>query len=115
MMSAMERCDFCELPVGGGCACSLGQNGRGARGQQVGAASRDVRFPSNTVFVSPRDVAHRPGCMHQSESEIEAPSWGWILAPDPQLWHRISEGSPARATHGNTERVATRRCQSCDT
>ncbi|MBB6120174.1 hypothetical protein [Nocardiopsis algeriensis] len=74
-----------------------------------------MRFPAGTILVSPRGVAHRPGCLHQSESEVKAPQWGWITDPDPQLWRRLGEGSPARATHGNTERVATRRCQSCDT
>lgn len=74
-----------------------------------------MRFPAGTILVSPRGVAHRPGCLHQSESEVKAPQWGWITDPDPQLWRRLGEGSPARSTHGNTERVATRRCQSCDT
>nr|WP_330156294.1 hypothetical protein [Nocardiopsis umidischolae] len=52
--------------------------------------------------------------MHQNDNEVTAPQWGWIPEPDPQLWRRISEGNPAQATHGNTARVATRRCQSCD-
>ena len=115
MMNPMERCDFCELPLGGGCACSLDRNGRSARVQETGAASGDALFPNDAILISPRGVAHRPGCMHQSESEVKAPRWGWILAPDPQLWRRLGESSPARATHGNTERIATRRCQSCDT
>ena len=53
--------------------------------------------------------------MHQSDSEIEAPTWGWINDPDPLLWRRLNESSPAHATKGNTKRVATRRCRSCDT
>ncbi|MFV2197696.1 hypothetical protein [Nocardiopsis sp. LOL_012] len=110
----MERCDFCDPPVGGGCACSLTRDGRRPRGQGAGAASGDARFPGTTILVSPRGVAHRPGCLHQSESEIQAPLWGWIADPEPGLWRRLGEGSPAQATHGNTERVATRRCQSCD-
>lgn len=109
----MERCDFCELPIGGGCACSLVRETRSASGQ--GAPSLgDARFPGGTILISPRGVAHRPGCPHQSDSEIKAPLWGWIPEPDPQLWRRLGGSSPARATHGNTERVATRRCQSCD-
>ncbi|MFD3683872.1 hypothetical protein ACFWTE_03470 [Nocardiopsis sp. NPDC058631] len=52
--------------------------------------------------------------MHQNDSEVRAPQWGWIPEPDPQLWRRISEGTPARATHGNTARSAERRCRSCD-
>ncbi|OOC54255.1 MULTISPECIES: hypothetical protein [Nocardiopsis] len=110
----MERCDFCELPVGGGCACSLGRDGQGTRGQGAGAATGDAHLPGKAILISPRGVAHRPGCLHQSESEVKAPLWGWITDPDPRLWRRLSAGSPARATHGNTERVATRRCRSCD-
>jgi hypothetical protein len=110
----MERCDFCELPVGGGCACSLVREDRGSRGQDGGTVLGGARFPGGTILISPRGVAHRPGCLHQSASDIKAPLWGWITEPDPQLWRRLGEGFPARATHGNTERVAARRCQSCD-
>ncbi len=111
---AMERCDFCELPIGGGCACSLVREARNPRAQDGGSSLGDAHFPGGTILISPRGVAHRPGCLHQSDSEIKAPLWGWIPEPDPQLWRRLGGGSPARATHGNTERVATRRCQSCD-
>ncbi|WP_435108572.1 hypothetical protein [Nocardiopsis synnemataformans] len=110
----MERCDFCELPIGGGCACSLVREARNPRAQDGGSSLGDAHFPGGTILISPRGVAHRPGCLHQSDSEIKAPLWGWIPEPDPQLWRRLGGGSPARATHGNTERVATRRCQSCD-
>ncbi|SIO87763.1 hypothetical protein BQ8420_17340 [Nocardiopsis sp. JB363] len=41
--------------------------------------------------------------------------WGWINDPDPLLWRRLGESTPAQATKGNTKRVATRRCRSCDT
>ncbi|WP_159944382.1 MULTISPECIES: hypothetical protein [unclassified Nocardiopsis] len=110
----MERCDFCELPVGGGCACTLVQEGRD-RGQETDTALGDAHFPAGTLLISPRGVAHRPGCPHQSDCEIKAPLWGWIPDAAPQLRHRLGENSPARATHGNTERLATRRCKSCAT
>jgi len=113
-MRTMERCDFCELPIGGGCACSLGTDGGPARTRGTGSVSAGSVFPSGAILVSPRGVAHRPGCMHQNDNEVTAPLWGWIPEPDPQLWRRISKGTPAQATHGNTKRVATRRCQSCD-
>ncbi|MFD6949084.1 hypothetical protein A6A08_06920 [Nocardiopsis sp. TSRI0078] len=113
----MERCDFCELLIGGGCSCSLTREGRSAHAhaQDGGTAMGDAHFPAGTLLISPRGVAHRPGCLHQSDSEIKAPLWGWIPDADPQLWRRLGESSPARATHGNTERLATRRCRSCDT
>nr|WP_285730400.1 hypothetical protein [Nocardiopsis sp. ATB16-24] len=111
----MERCDFCELPIEGGCACSLVSRDRGRSGQGPETTSEESRFPRGAILISPRGIAHRPGCMHQSDSEIAAPAWGWINDPDPLLWRRLNESSPARATKGNTKRVATRRCQSCDT
>ncbi|WP_067602666.1 hypothetical protein [Nocardiopsis listeri] len=111
----MERCDFCELPIGGGCACSLVSEARGRSGQEPGTTSKEARFPRGAILISPRGIAHRPGCGHQSESEIEAPMWGWINDPDPLLWRRLGESAPAQATKGNTKRVATRRCRNCDT
>ena len=114
IIGCMERCDFCELPVGGGCACSLVGEARHASGPGAMTSPAEARFPVDTILISPRGLAHRPGCVHQSDSEVDAPSWGWILHPEPQLWRRLDTSSPVRATHGNTERVATRRCRSCD-
>ncbi|WP_026117997.1 hypothetical protein [Nocardiopsis alkaliphila] len=111
----MERCDFCELPVGGGCACSLKGKSRDGVGQDPEATSPEPRFPRGAILISPRGIAHRPGCKHQSDSEVGAPVWGWINDPDPLLWRRLNANSPARATKGNTKRIATRRCRNCDT
>ncbi|BCK67389.1 hypothetical protein Srufu_013420 [Streptomyces libani subsp. rufus] len=64
----------------------------------------------------PAGNAHLPGCDHLSDSEISAPKFGWVASPDSDshTWSRISESEPLRATQGNTDRVATRRCQTCD-
>lgn len=110
----MERCDHCDLLIGAGCACSFDRR-PAPGGGGTAKESPDSGFPPGTILISPRKVAHRLGCTHQSDSEITAPLWGWIIDPDPHLWRRISESAPARATHGNTDRSATRRCQSCDT
>ncbi|MDA8371612.1 MAG: hypothetical protein M0026_17350 [Nocardiopsaceae bacterium] len=107
----MRRCDHCDLPVNAGCGCSLPQK----TSPNPAKEAADSGFPAGAILISRRRVAHRPGCTHQSDSEIAAPVWGWILDPDPQLWRRISEGTPAHATHGNTQRYAVKRCQSCDT
>ncbi|MBO2528572.1 MAG: hypothetical protein CW348_01750 [Thermobifida sp.] len=39
---------------------------------------------------------------------------GTILISPLHVRQRISESSPARATHGNTERYTTKCCRDCD-
>jgi len=115
MMRAMERCDHCDLLIGAGCACTPRQRtASGTTGLPSSGGSPDSGFPPGAILISPRRVAHRPGCTHQSDSQITPPAWGWILDPDPHLWRRISATHPARATHGNTDRYAVRRCRDCD-
>ena len=115
MLGPMERCDHCDLLVGAGCACSPSRRPASEHsGAPESGTSPDSGFPPGTILISPRRIAHRLGCTHQSDSEIAAPLWGWIIDPDPHLWRRISPTNPARATHGNTDRSAVRRCQSCD-
>ncbi|MBQ1080961.1 MULTISPECIES: hypothetical protein [unclassified Nocardiopsis] len=99
----MRRCDFCELPLDGGCACALRTDRR--RGEATTVSE---------IHIHSSGKAHLPGCQHQYPSGVSAPKWGWVLDADPSVWRRISEGSPLRATHGNTDRVATSRCKDCD-
>lgn len=110
----MKRCDFCELPIGEGCACSLPRDYIGPSGTGTPFSTVSRRPGRDAILISLRGVAHRIGCSHQSDSEVSAPLWGWIDAPDPQLWRRISDAAPLKATGGNTERTATRRCRTCD-
>ncbi|MEV7383699.1 hypothetical protein [Streptomyces lydicus] len=69
---------------------------------------------SNVIIVSPAGKAHRRNCHHLSDSVICAPKFGWVADHAPDLWARISESQPLRAKEGNTDRVATHRCQTCD-
>lgn len=86
-------------------------SGVGRRGRSVEGWTR---FDSDTILIHRSGTAHQPGaCGHPSESDIQPPVWGWITEPGPDLWHQLSEAMPAKATGGNTELVATRRCRSC--
>lgn len=107
------RCEQCDLIIGLGCDC-------GSRR----AAPRPVRPPSlsprataapgtATIIVSPAGNAHLPDCPHLSDSEICDPKFGWVTDAPPDQWRLISEERPLRATHGNTNRVATRICDTC--
>jgi hypothetical protein len=110
----MKRCDFCELPIGEGCACALPRDYIGSCGTGTPFSTVRLHPAGDAILISLRGVAHRLGCSHHSESDVKAPVWGWVNYPDPQLWRRISENSPLRATGGNTKRAATRRCRNCD-
>lgn len=110
-----QRCDRCDLIIGAGCACtSEGVAPRIVGGQAPKQASRHGQLP-HAIIVSPAGNAHLPGCNHLSDSEIAGPKFGWVAGLDPDAWSRISESQPLRATEGNTGRVATRRCLTCDT
>lgn len=108
------RCERCELIVGAGCACPAnGSAPRVARGVAT-VRAHWVGWPQNSIIVSPAGNAHLPGCGHLEDSEIAAPKFGWVQDPVPGAWGRISEGNPLQATKGNADRVAVRRCESCD-
>ncbi|WP_234401976.1 hypothetical protein [Thermobifida halotolerans] len=110
----MRRCQRCDLIVDQGCACPENSAERAPAGPGRPTPVPGTGFLSTSILISPRRYAHRPHCGHLSVPDIAPPVWGWITDPDPHLWRRISEEHPVRATEGNTERLATRRCQDCD-
>ncbi|MBR8745100.1 hypothetical protein [Nocardiopsis sp. MG754419] len=99
----MRRCDFCELPLDAGCACALGDGRRHTDAPTV-----------HEIHIHTSGKAHRPGCRHHHPSAVRPPTWGWVTDAGPEAWLRIGESAPLRATGGNTDRVATRRCRDCD-
>src|SRR5258708_27237038 len=107
----VERCDFCELPVGAGCAC-----GSSTSGSASAASSGEwSRFAAGTIMISSNRYAHRPGgCAYVEERYVVEPEWGWIPEPDPQVWIRIGESYRLYATEGNTARYAVKRCSEGD-
>ncbi|QBI53799.1 hypothetical protein EKD16_10060 [Streptomonospora litoralis] len=106
----MLRCDYCDLLIGAGCACSRSpQPPPGESAEGSGAT-----FPSSSILISPTRYAHRPGCGHLSDSAIHPPEWGWITGADPHLWTRIAQGHAVYATEGNPQRYAVRRCTTCE-
>src|SRR5699024_9511540 len=96
IIRCMERCDFCELPVGGGCACSLVGEARRGSGPGAMASPAEARFPVDTILISPRGLAHRPGCMYLSDSDNDAASWRSFHHLLSKLWRRVYTTSHSR-------------------
>ncbi|MXM69188.1 hypothetical protein GR925_38820 [Streptomyces sp. HUCO-GS316] len=70
-------------------------------------------LPIDRLLISPTGFAHVPGgCIHYVEDPAAA-GWGWIPSPLLSLWASVDADRPARATAGNTARVATKRCRDC--
>ncbi|MEV0262984.1 hypothetical protein AB0I49_16815 [Streptomyces sp. NPDC050617] len=108
-----QRCDHCDLLIGAGCACPSEGDPHIAEGQAPRRTGLRGQAP-DAIIVSPAGNAHLPGCFHLSDSEISGPKFGWVVGPGPGAWSRISESHPLRATEGNADRVAVRRCLTCD-
>lgn len=73
-------------------------------------------FGPDTVLIGSSKKAHRPGCQHNDDTMIrsgEHAGWGWVPQVSPEQWLRINQTNPLRATHGNTSRVAVKRCKHC--
>ncbi|MCK8673955.1 hypothetical protein M1M07_22955 [Rhodococcus sp. HM1] len=63
------------------------------------------------ILVSPRRMAHLPGCGHNDESELS--EWGEIRGV-PRAWARIGNGEPLETNAGAVlGRPALSRCQDC--
>jgi hypothetical protein len=110
----VKRCARCDLLVGAGCACSTPNTQRGR--PPFGGQYRWIRFGPDALLISSRNMAHIPGaCDHHTEDDVLNPrnGWGWISDPEPSLWDRLGEDSPAQATGGNLNRAAVRRCSDC--
>ncbi|SDT83254.1 hypothetical protein SAMN05216371_8070 [Streptomyces sp. TLI_053] len=71
-------------------------------------------WPGSAIIIHASRKAHLPGCPHIVAVDVEPPVYGWVLAPSPGAWRRLSASSPLRATGGNTGRTAVSRCQDCD-
>lgn len=116
----MERRDECggKIVIGLGCECPPGSSASAlAPPRSVSTFMRTEwrTHPEETILISPKQVAHRPGwCDHMTEDDVQPPRWGWIPNPPPGLWERLSSASPATATAGNPRRRAVRRCTDCE-
>lgn len=70
------------------------------------------RPPKDAILVSATGIAHWYGCDHLPDHDyLVPPKYGWI--DDRSVWPRIGNHE-VRATGGNLERVALRRCLACD-
>ncbi|MBT2397218.1 hypothetical protein [Streptomyces sp. ISL-100] len=112
-----ERCEECGSKVVPGlvCDCPPDRTAEKARRRATSERHEWRTFAPDTILVSQTKYAHIPGaCDHVSEEYVKAPEWGWIPNPSPGLWGRVGRSHPVTATEGNTQRVADRRCSSCE-
>lgn len=73
------------------------------------------RFGPDAILISPDHYAHIPGAgTHHDEHVVLTNGWGWIEHPDPGQWLRIGNGTSLRASSGNLNRVADKRCKDCE-
>ena len=78
-------CDFCDLPLD---QCIHGQPAPVARG----VAAR--------LEVSPRHMAHYPGCPHKGDSD-DFSGWGLITVDTANAWTAIGNGHPVATDGGD--------------
>lgn len=106
-------CDRCELVIGLGCTCP--PDGAAPTTRPIASPRQEWRsFPADAILISPRRYAHRPGaCAHLSEELVTAPAGAGSRPHAAGLWDRLSTSCPAKATEGNTDRQAIRRCEDC--
>ena len=108
----MKRCERCELIIGEGCSCRPSGARRPKRPYED--EYQWTKFEPDALLIHGSKTAHVPAaCRHMTEDDVKGNSWGWIPSPDPGMWDRISEASPAKATEGNVKLIATKRCKDC--
>jgi hypothetical protein len=110
-----EICDFMDLPVES-CTCPEHAKPSDRRPSEVEhppPTYEGPRPPKDAILVSATNMAHwYGGCEHLPDyAYLVPPRYGWI--EDRTLWPQIGQRQ-IRATAGNTDRVAERRCSDCD-
>lgn len=99
MTTPDPRCERCDLP--------LAQCEHGSR-----AAKTERQFGPDRLEISPRKMAHLPGCLHNDDSDFT--SWGFITHEPAAAWRRLGNGTPVPADSGNRpDLVAEVRCSTC--
>ncbi len=107
-----QPCDLHGLTWCAQCAAVIAR----AKPVELPSAPPDYDGPRprpQDILISPTGIAHRSGCTHLPEAAwLIPPRWGW--SSDATQWSRIGNGHALRATAGNLDRIATRRCNDCD-
>lgn len=94
---AMPICPLCDLELDW---CEHGLN-----------AAQKSRAASATLQVSPRGMAHFPGCPHKGDDDDFSL---WAELDSPSAWSRLGNGEQFPATGGaRPELVASARCRDC--
>jgi hypothetical protein len=97
-MGYMTYCDLCEMDRSY-CVHGLGERRQAASGS------------ASTLLISPRYVAHFPGCPHKGNVP-DLSRWAEVNAQS--AWQRLGNGEELRATGGSRlDLIAKTRCQDC--
>jgi len=96
-----NRRDYCER-----CEMDRAYCEHGLAGGRQAVSRSAVR-----LLISPRGMAHFPGCPHKGDDPDFA---RWAEVDVPGAWERLGNGEHIRATGGNRpDLVADTRCRDC--
>jgi len=96
---------YCEL-------CDMDNCADHGAGHDRAARHATQRQADVEIQVSPRNMAHFPGCSHKAGDE-DFTEWGFIRGVK-DAWTRLGNGEHL-ATNAGVKRVATSRCRNCET
>lgn len=100
MRSTEPRCERCDLPVG---QC-----------EHTRAPKRQAQPEPDLILISPREMAHIPGCPHKGD-DPDYSNWAEIRNI-PRAWERIGNGEALDATGGANKNLQAKiRCKDCET
>jgi hypothetical protein len=95
-MDNVAFCDLCEMDR------DYCEHGLAERRRTASASAA-------TLLISPRNIAHFPGCHHKGDD----PDYRrWAKLDSPRAWERLGNGEELRATDGR-DLTAKTRCQDC--
>lgn len=94
---------YCEI-------CDMENCADHGPGREVAARRSAERRADAEIQVSPRNMAHFPGCMHKDDPDFG--EWGFIRGVK-DAWTRLGNGEQLRTTDG-AGRMATSRCMTCE-
>ena len=98
IMRSMAYCELCEMDR------EFCEHGLGERRRAATASAGELR-------ISPRGMAHFPGCSHKGDDQDYT---RWATLDLPRAWERLGNGEQLQATGGDRPvLVARSRCQDC--
>lgn len=99
MTASDPICELCDLPLA---QCVHGRT----------AAKAGRQFRPDRLEISPRRMAHLPGCLHKDDGDYTG--WGFITHDTAAAWRTLGNGKPVQADSGDRpDLIAETRCSTC--